>query len=60
LVPTVSASVEVSAATKVEFSATAWVAAVVITGALSLMSVRFTAMVFAVVLTPSKADTSTA
>src|SRR5437762_13379693 len=45
LVPTVSASLEVSAATKVAFSATVWVAAVVITGALSLRSVRLTVMV---------------
>ena len=39
LVPTVSASVEVSAATTVVFSATVCVAAVVTTGALSFASV---------------------
>ena len=42
MVPTVSASVEVSAATKVAFSGTDCVALVVMTGALSLTSVRLT------------------
>ena len=58
-VPTVSTSVEVNAATKVVFSATDWVAAVVTTGALSLPSVSPTVINLVVVLTPSLAETST-
>ena len=59
LVPTVSASLAVNAATNVVFSATDWIAPVVITGALSFWSVRSTVIVFGVVLMPSLAVTST-
>jgi len=59
LTPTVSRSVDTRAATRVVFSATAWVAAVAITGALSLASIRSTVISLELKLAPSLAVTST-
>ena len=59
LVPTVSASVEVKAATSVVFSATDCAASVVITGVLSFTSVTVTATACVTVCTPSNTCTVT-